>query len=127
MSHNAVFDRGQVTRIPKPWGYELIWGKTDRYVGKVLHVNKGESLSLQYHEMKDETLFVIRGKVSLDLQHEDEKRTVILEVGQAFHIPPRLIHRIEALEEADIIEASTTELDDVVRLEDRYGRVSAKS
>lgn len=127
MSHNAVFDRGEVTRIPKPWGYELIWGKTDRYVGKVLHVNTGESLSLQYHEMKDETLLVIRGKVRLDLQHEDEKRTVILEVGQAFHIPPRLIHRIEALEEADIIEASTTELDDVVRLEDRYGRVSAKS
>lgn len=127
MSHDSVFDHGQVTRIPKPWGYELIWGKTDRYVGKVLHVNRGESLSLQYHEMKDETLFVIRGRVRLDLQHEEEKRTVILEVGQAFHIPPRLIHRIEALEEADIIEASTTELDDVVRLEDRYGRVSAKS
>lgn len=127
MSHNTVFDHGQVTRIPKPWGYELIWGKTDRYVGKVLHVNTGESLSLQYHEMKDETLFVIRGKVRLGLQHGEEKRTVILEVGQAFHIPPGLIHRIEALEEADIIEASTTELDDVVRLEDRYGRVSAKS
>lgn len=127
MSPTSLFDHGQISRIPKPWGYELIWGKTDRYVGKVLHVNQGESLSLQYHEMKDETLFVIRGKVRLDLQHEHEKRTVILEVGQAFHIPPRLIHRIEALEEADIIEASTTELDDVVRLEDRYGRVSAKS
>lgn len=127
MNPKSLFDHGQISRIPKPWGYELIWGKTDRYVGKVLHVNQGESLSLQYHEMKDETLFVIRGKVRLDLQHEQEKRTVILEVGQAFHIPPRLIHRIEALEEADIIEASTTELDDVVRLEDRYGRVSAKS
>lgn len=127
MSPQSLFDHGPITRIPKPWGYELIWGKTDRYVGKVLHVNQGESLSLQYHEMKDETLFVIRGRVRLDLQHEHEKRTVILEVGQAFHIPPRLIHRIEALEEADIIEASTTELDDVVRLEDRYGRVSAKS
>lgn len=127
MTSNSVFDHREITRIPKPWGYELIWGKTDRYVGKVLHVNMGQSLSLQYHEMKDETLYVIRGKVRLSLQHGDEKRTVILEVGQAFHIPPRLIHRIEALEEADIIEASTSELDDVVRLEDRYGRVSAKS
>lgn len=127
MTSNSVFDHREITRIPKPWGYELIWGKTDRYVGKVLHVNTGQSLSLQYHEMKDETLYVIRGKVRLSLQHGDEKRTVILEVGQAFHIPPRLIHRIEALEEADIIEASTSELDDVVRLEDRYGRVSAKS
>jgi len=127
MSSNSVFDPREITRIPKPWGYELIWGRTDRYVGKVLHVNAGESLSLQYHEMKDETLFVIRGKVRLGLQHGDESRTVILEVGQAFHIPPRLIHRIEALEEADIIEASTPELEDVVRLEDRYGRVSAKS
>lgn len=120
-----IFARRDITRVPKPWGYELIWGKTDRYVGKVLHVNAGESLSLQYHEMKDETLFVVRGKVSLELRKGDETRTVSLEVGQSFHIPPGLIHRIAAVEDCDIVEVSTPELEDVVRLEDRYGRVSS--
>ena len=120
-----IFDRRHVQHIPKPWGYELIWGKTERYVGKVLHVNAGESLSLQYHEMKDETLYVIRGKVRLELKHGEESRTVTLDVGESFHIPPRLIHRIAAVEDADIMEVSTPELDDVIRLEDRYGRVSS--
>jgi mannose-6-phosphate isomerase-like protein (cupin superfamily) len=120
-----IFDRREVQHIPKPWGYELIWGKTERYVGKVLHVNAGESLSLQYHEMKDETLYVIRGKVRLELKHGDESRTVTLDVGESFHIPPRLIHRIAAVEDADIMEVSTPELEDVIRLEDRYGRVSS--
>jgi len=116
------FAPNEITRVPKPWGYELIWARTDHYVGKILHVNKGESLSLQYHERKDETLYLISGRVRLTLQQDDEKRVVEMQQGEAFHIPPRLIHRLDALEDADIAEVSTTELDDVVRLEDRYGR-----
>jgi len=118
----AGFAKGTVKRVPKPWGYELIWGHTERYVGKVLHVNKGESLSRQYHEMKDETLYVIAGRVLLELQRGDEADSITLEVGQAFHITPRTIHRIEALEDTDIVEVSTPEIHDVVRLDDRYGR-----
>lgn len=119
----SVFDPKEITRIPKPWGHELIWAKTSRYVGKILHVKAGESLSLQYHEMKEETLLVIRGKIILTLQSGDDQRRVTMDTGVAFHIPPRLIHRMEAVEDTDIVEVSTTELDDVVRLEDRYGRV----
>jgi mannose-6-phosphate isomerase-like protein (cupin superfamily) len=116
------FDYKDVTHIPKPWGYELIFGRTERYVGKILHVNKGESLSLQYHEMKEETLYVMRGRVQLTIRDGEEQRELILAEGQAFHIPPRLIHRMTAVEDSDIVEVSTPELDDVVRLEDRYGR-----
>ena len=124
MSHQTgvTFALSPVTRVPKPWGYELIWGHTDRYVGKVLHVNKGESLSRQYHEMKDETLYVIAGRVLVDLQRGDDSETITLDVGQAFHITPLTIHRIEALEDTDIVEVSTPEIHDVVRLDDRYGR-----
>lgn len=120
---NDPFRPRDVERIPKPWGYELIFGHTARYVGKVLHVDEGESLSLQYHEMKDETLFVIRGRVQLTIRSGAEEREIQLEPGEAFHIPAGLIHRIEALEEAEIVEVSTPEIQDVVRLEDRYGRV----
>lgn len=116
------FERRAITRIPKPWGYELIWAHTDRYVGKILHVNRGETLSLQYHEMKDETLFVVSGRVRLSLKVGDEGGELILAAGEAFHVPPGMIHRLEALEDSDIAEASTPELSDVVRLEDRYGR-----
>ncbi len=119
---SAAFAKGAVRRVPKPWGYEIIWGQTDRYVGKVLHVNKGESLSRQYHEMKDETLYVIAGKVLLELQRGDERDSITLDVGEAFHITPLTIHRIEALEDTDIVEVSTPEIHDVVRLTDRYGR-----
>ena len=120
---SELFERKDVVTIPKPWGYELIWGHTDRYVGKVLHINQGESLSLQYHEMKDETLYVIRGVVELTVKKENEEKILMLSVGEAFHIPPFLIHRMRAIEDADIVEVSTPELQDVVRLEDRYGRV----
>lgn len=121
-----LFAPNEITRVPKPWGYELIWAKTDRYVGKILHVNKGESLSLQYHERKDETLYLLSGRVQLTLQQDGEKRVVEMQRGEAFHIPPRLIHRLDALEDSDVAEVSTTELEDVVRLEDRYGRVSKR-
>lgn len=126
MNQTTIFDLREITHVPKPWGYELIFGKTERYVGKILHVNRGESLSLQYHEMKDETLYVMRGKIRLTLQSGSERRDLTMEVGDAFHIPPRLIHRIEALEDSDIVEVSTPELEDVVRLEDRYGRIAKR-
>lgn len=121
----TLFEPVRIERIEKPWGYELIWARTDQYVGKILHVNEGESLSLQYHEKKEETLFLTKGLVRLTLRVDDEQQVVEMREGESFHIPPRMIHRIEALEDSDIAEVSTTELDDVVRLEDRYGRTGS--
>lgn len=122
-NHESFFQHRSVERIPKPWGYELIFGKTDRYVGKILHINQGESLSLQYHEMKEETLYVVHGELHLTIEHDSDRRELSLRMGEAFHIPPGLIHRMEAITDTDVAEVSTPELDDVVRLEDRYGRV----
>jgi mannose-6-phosphate isomerase len=127
MSHDDLFRHGQVQRIPKPWGYELIFARTGRYVGKILHLNRGECLSLQYHEMKEETLFVVRGELKLTVEFDGDRRELLLRSGQAFHIPPRLIHRMEAVEDTDVAEVSTPELDDVVRLEDRYGRAGTST
>jgi mannose-6-phosphate isomerase len=122
-----VFALNNIKRVPKPWGYELIFAKTDRYVGKILHITKGESLSLQYHEMKDETLFVVSGELRLTLEWNGDRRELPLRAGEAFHIPPRLIHRMEAVVDTDVAEVSTTELDDVIRLEDRYGRAGTST
>ena len=122
MSRDDLFQHRDIHRVPKPWGYELIFAKTDRYVGKILHVNRGECLSLQYHEMKEETLFVVRGELRLTLESDGERRVIPLREGEAFHIPPRLIHMMEAVVDTDVAEVSTPELQDVVRLEDRYGR-----
>ena len=111
-------------RVEKPWGHELIWARTERYVGKVLHIKKGHALSLQYHQKKDETVHVLRGKMRFQTGAEGEElKDRVLGPGESFHIPPLLRHRMIAEEDCDILEASTTELDDVVRLEDRYGRV----
>ncbi|MEJ2217500.1 MAG: cupin domain-containing protein [Gemmatimonadota bacterium] len=111
-------------RVEKPWGYELIWANTDRYVGKVLHVNAGHALSLQYHERKDETIHLLSGRMRFwagsSVEALDE---VPLEQGESYHITPGTVHRMEAVTDVDILEASTPELEDVVRLEDRYGRV----
>ena len=120
--HEHFFRNRPITHVPKPWGYELIFAQTDRYVGKILHVNQGESLSLQYHEMKDETLYVVEGELKLTIEHDGDRREMPLRKGEAFHIPPRLIHRMYAVVDTDVAEVSTTELQDVVRLEDRYGR-----
>ncbi|HWS72401.1 MAG TPA: cupin domain-containing protein [Thermoanaerobaculia bacterium] len=122
MSNEDIFQNCAIRRVPKPWGYELIFAKTDRYVGKILHINRGESLSLQYHEMKDETLYVVSGELRLTVESNGDRRELILQAGEAFHIPPRLIHRMEAIVDTDVAEVSTTEIHDVVRLEDRYGR-----
>jgi mannose-6-phosphate isomerase-like protein (cupin superfamily) len=112
-------------RVDKPWGYELWWARTDRYVGKILHVSKGESLSLQYHKVKDETILLQSGRLLLETrpaQEQGELRRVEMKPGDASHITPGTLHRMTALEDCDILEVSTPELDDVVRLEDRYGR-----
>ena len=112
-----------VEHIPKPWGHETIWARTDRYVGKILHVRKGESLSYQYHRVKDETMRILAGSVMLEVaEPEGARRTVQLGPGDGWHLPPGTRHRLVAVEDSDIVEVSTPELDDVVRLEDRYGR-----
>jgi len=113
----------QPTRVDKPWGHELIWAHTERYVGKILHVKKGESLSLQYHEVKDETIMVLSGRIEFEhYQENEEPKKTVLEPHVPFHITPFLRHRMVALEDTDIIEVSTPEITDVVRLEDKYGR-----
>ncbi len=110
-------------RIDKPWGYELVWAKTDRYVGKILHVAAGHQLSYQFHRVKDETIFVLQGEIELDLAPPDGQRvTLTLRAGESIHLRPQTRHRIRALTDCDLLEASTPELDDVVRIEDDYGR-----
>ena len=109
-------------RVEKPWGYELIWARTDRYVGKVLHVRAGHVLSLQYHNRKDETMHVFQGELILRTGPADALEERRLRRGESVHIPPGLVHQIEAVEDSDVLEASTPELDDLVRLQDRYGR-----
>ncbi len=113
-----------MTRIvDKPWGHELIWAQTDRYVGKILHVRAGERLSLQYHRVKDETVMLLAGRLVFEHFNEGEPpRSIELAPREPFHIPPGLRHRMIAIEDTDILEVSTPELDDVVRLEDKYGR-----
>jgi mannose-6-phosphate isomerase len=109
-------------RVDKPWGYELIWARTERYVGKLLHVRAGHVLSLQYHNVKDETMHVLRGELLLRTQPGATLEERRFRAGETVHIPPRLIHQIEAVEDSDVLEASTPELDDLVRIQDRYGR-----
>jgi len=110
-------------RVEKPWGYELIWARTDRYVGKILHIEPGHVLSLQYHNKKDESIYVLKGEIVLRIQQGDTLIERPLREGEAFHIPPKVIHQFEAVLASDLLEASTPEIDDVVRLKDRYGRV----
>jgi mannose-6-phosphate isomerase len=112
----------EMTRVEKPWGYELHWAKTDRYVGKLIHVNAGHALSLQYHNLKDETMHVLRGELILRTRPGTELVARAFKAGETVHIPARLVHQIEAVVDSDVLEASTPELDDLVRLQDRYGR-----
>lgn len=118
------FGRVEDSKVDKPWGYELRWAVTDRYVGKVLHVNRGEALSLQYHERKDEYHYVLSGLVDMELGGPDGVLTKHrMRAGDTLHITAGTRHRMTAIEDADIIEVSTPDMDDVIRLEDRYGRV----
>ena len=109
-------------RVEKPWGYELIWAETDRYVGKVLHVNAGHRLSLQYHVKKDETIHLWSGRLQLVVDEGQGLTEREMVQGESYHIRPGTKHRMIAITDCDILEASTPELDDVVRLEDVYGR-----
>ncbi len=124
MANENVPHKGRT--VEKPWGHELIWAQTDRYVGKVLHIRKGESLSYQYHKIKDETVYLLRGSMELETEVDGIRVKFPLAPGDCAHIPPGTRHRMLALEDCDILEVSTPELDDVVRLEDRYGRVGRK-
>ena len=113
-------------RVEKPWGYELIWASTDRYCGKLLFVRAGESLSLQFHRRKDETIYVHSGRVQVEMGDPGKPiDTEVVGAGRAFRLPPGTVHRLHALADTILLEASTPDLDDVVRLEDRYGRADA--
>ncbi len=110
-------------RVPKPWGHELIWAHTDRYVGKVLVIETGKRLSLQRHEVKDETIYVLSGRLLLQLEDDaGEVRVEELGPGEFRRVATGRIHRYEAIERVELMEVSTPELDDVVRLEDDFGR-----
>jgi mannose-6-phosphate isomerase-like protein (cupin superfamily) len=112
-----------IKRVEKPWGYELWWAHTDKYVGKILHINKGESLSYQYHKIKDESLYLYSGEMILEYQEEGgEKEALTFPAGSSVRIRPYTKHRMTALEDCDVFEVSTPEIDDIVRIEDRYGR-----
>jgi mannose-6-phosphate isomerase-like protein (cupin superfamily) len=115
-------------RVGKPWGYELRFAITDRYLGKVIHVHRGEMLSLQYHERKDETLLMTQGRMDLQLEGEDgAMHTLRLEPGHVVRIAPGRKHRMVAVEDCEFFEVSSPEIDDVVRLEDKYGREGTRS
>jgi mannose-6-phosphate isomerase len=117
------------TRVEKPWGYEDRWAITDNYLGKILHINAGHRLSLQYHNVKDETIYVLKGSLLLVIgPHYQHTKTetgikVVLNEGDSQHIGSGMIHRYCAdKEDVTLIEVSTAEIDDVVRLQDDYGR-----
>jgi len=113
---------GEATRVDKPWGYELIWAKTGRYVGKVIHVRAGHALSLQYHNRKEETLLLWSGRLLFELRSAGRTRSWEMQPGDRVHIAPGTVHRMTAIDDSDVFEVSTPELEDVVRLDDRYGR-----
>ena len=124
---NPDLDEGKITNaivVLKPWGWEKIWAHTDKYVGKILHINPGHRLSKQYHEVKDETIHVLSGILILCTNELEIVQT--LTEGMSLRILPGLIQRFEAPANGEpvvLLEASTPELDDVIRLEDDYDRV----
>jgi mannose-6-phosphate isomerase-like protein (cupin superfamily) len=113
-----------VTRVAKPWGHEIIWALSERYVGKILHINAGHELSVQYHNRKDETIYLLSGEIIYRVQREgdDILDDVKLRLGESFRIVPGTIHQMIAVTDCDVLEVSTPEIDDVVRLSDKYGR-----
>lgn len=117
--------RVEVKTVPKPWGHETIWASTDRYVGKILHIKAGHALSIQYHNAKDETVHLLSGEIIYRVQTgpgQGDLEDVRLRAGESFRIAPHTVHQMEAVTDCDVLEASTAHLDDVVRLQDRYGR-----
>lgn len=127
MNDFRVLPSGEIHKqtVEKPWGYEWIWAKTEDYVGKVLHIKKDHQLSLQFHRQKEETILVFKGVMKFLIENEKgEMEEKILREGEAFHIYPKRKHRMIALEDCDVFETSTPHLQDVVRLEDSYGRTA---
>ena len=115
-------------RVAKPWGYEIIWAETTQYVGKLLHIEAGEALSLQYHEEKDETIHLLSGEMRFSAgSSEADLQDIELRTGESFRVVPGTVHRMVAVSDCDVLEASTPHLEDVVRLEDRYGRTPGAS
>ena len=115
-------------RVDKPWGYELRWAITDRYLGKIIHVDAGQQLSLQYHVQKDESLYVLSGDLDLVLENErGEVETHRLTPGMSARVHPGRRHRFRAVTDVDLCEVSSPEIDDVVRLEDNYGRAGTST
>jgi mannose-6-phosphate isomerase len=114
-------------RVEKPWGYELIWALTDVYCGKVLFVRAGHSLSLQFHREKDESWHIQSGRAKLELGESGEGALSeeVVSAGASFRLPPGTVHRITALEDTTVLEVSTPQVDDVVRLQDEYGRAGS--
>ncbi len=123
VSHVAS-GRTDVRRVEKPWGFEILWAANELYVGKILHVKGGHALSVQYHEQKDETVYLLSGtmKYWVKLAGSESLQDMQLTTGEAFRITPGTIHYIEAITDCDILEASTPHLGDIVRVSDRYGR-----
>lgn len=112
-------------KIDKPWGYEIIWSKCKKFVGKILYINKGSKLSRQYHNIKEETIFVQEGSLLVEVGSKEYKEDIYLKPGESLHITPNTIHRFCALKnDVTLFEVSTPELNDVVRLEDDYNRVN---
>ena len=111
------------TRVEKPWGHELIWAESDQYVGKILHIRAGEALSLQYHEVKDETIHLLSGEMVFEAgSSPEELEPIELSTGESFRVRPGTVHRMTAVTDCDVLEASTPHLSDVIRITDRYGR-----
>lgn len=119
---SAQSGRVQVIEVPKPWGYERIWAHSEKYVGKVLHINAGHELSVQYHDRKDETVHLLAGELVYRVKLRDTLEDVQLKAGESFRITPGTVHQMIALTDCDVLEASTAEVDDIVRLGDKYGR-----
>ncbi|MGI9042640.1 MAG: cupin domain-containing protein [Gemmatimonadaceae bacterium] len=114
--------RAAVTIVPKPWGHETVWAHTDRYVGKILHIKAGQALSVQYHNRKDETVHLLSGELIYRVKLGEDLEDMHLSAGESFRICAGTVHQMEAVTDCDVLEASTPDLDDVVRLSDRYGR-----
>jgi mannose-6-phosphate isomerase len=114
----------ETRKVEKPWGYELIWAHADTYVGKLLFVKAGESLSLQFHREKDESWLVQSGRAKVELGEAGDPvlKEEVVAAGIALHFPPGTVHRVTGIEDTTILEVSTPHLEDIVRLDDRYGR-----
>jgi len=111
-------------KIEKPWGYELIYAETEKYIGKILFVLKDHQLSLQYHKTKDETMYIYKGLAELEIKSlQGTSQFIEISAGSAYRITPGTIHRFTALDDCEVLEVSSPEMDDIIRLEDRYGRV----